>query len=307
LRKKFLKDHIKAHLAVLAANIFFAMNFSAVQYITRELVQPFALNVLRVGISSILFWLLAVVNKSSIKIKKQHIGRFILCALTGVVINQLLFIKGLSMSLVIHASLLTLVTPIFISFIAAYLLKEKFSTYKIAGLILGISGAVMLITRKETGVAGGNVLLGDIYIIINAISYAFYFVLVKPLMKAYPPMHVIRWVFTLGLPAMLLFGWKELTAIEWSAFYPEAYIALLIIVIGATFLAYSFNLYSIHKLGASVTGSYIYTQPVFATLIAVFIMHESLTIYKVAAAVLILVGVFLAGIKTEEEYAVEKT
>jgi drug/metabolite transporter (DMT)-like permease len=302
-----LKGHPKAHLAVLAANIFFAMNFSAVQYITGKLVQPFALNVLRVGVSTVLFWVLAVFYRSSIKIKKQHIGRFILCALTGVVINQLLFIKGLSMSLVIHASLLTLVTPIFISFIAAYLLKEKFSTYKVAGLVLGITGAVMLIAKKETGASGDNVLLGDIYIVINAISYAFYFVLVKPLMKAYAPMHVIRWVFTLGLPVMLSFGWNEFTVIEWSSFYPEAYVALVIIVIGATFLAYSFNLYSIHKLGASVTGSYIYTQPVFATLIAVFVMNEQLTLYKVAAAVLILAGVFLAGIKTEEEYAAEKS
>ena len=294
----------KAHLAVLAANIFFAINFSAVQFITDDYVQPFALNVLRVGVSTILFWLLAVFYRSSVRIKKEHIGRFILCAVTGVIINQLLFIKGLSMTLVIHASLLTLVTPIFITFIAAYLLKEKFSRWKVAGLALGISGAIMLITRKESEGSGEDILTGDILVIINAISYAFYFVLVKPLMREYRPINVLRWVFTMGLPVMLAFGWEELTAIRWSTFNAPVYMSLTLIVIGATFLAYSFNLYSIHKLGASVTGAYIYTQPVFATMIAVFIMNETLTLYKVIAALFILSGVFLAGRNERELVAI---
>jgi drug/metabolite transporter (DMT)-like permease len=144
-----LSDHLKAHLAVLTANILFGINFSAVQFITQKFIQPFGLNVVRVVVSTALFWLLAVIFKSSVKIKREHIGRFILCAITGVAINQLLFIKGLSMSLVIHASLLTLVTPIFITFIAAYLLKEKFSALKIAGLILGITGAVCCVSFKR--------------------------------------------------------------------------------------------------------------------------------------------------------------
>ena len=266
--------------------------------------QPFALNVLRVGVSTILFWLLAVFYRSSVRIKKEHIGRFILCTITGVIINQLLFIKGLSMTLVIHASLLTLVTPIFITFIAAYLLKEKFSRLKVAGLTLGISGAIMLITRKESGGSGEDILTGDILVMINAISYAFYFVLVKPLMREYRPINVLRWVFTMGLPVMLAFGWEELTEIRWSTFDAPAYMSLTLIVIGATFLAYSFNLYSIHKLGASVTGAYIYTQPVFATIIAVLVMNETLTPYKVIAALLILSGVFLAGRNERELVAI---
>jgi drug/metabolite transporter (DMT)-like permease len=296
-----LSDNLKAHLAVFSANIFFGVNFSAVHYITHKFVQPFGLNVLRVAISALLFWLAALLYRSSVKIKREHIGRFVLCAMTGVVINQLLFIKGLSMSLVIHASLLTLVTPIFITFIAAYLLKEKFSAYKIAGLVLGISGAVMLILKREDSGSGNNILIGDILIIINAISYAFYFVLVKPLMAEYRPINVMRWIFTLGLPIMLLFGWNEFTAVDWPSFNANAYMALAWIVIGATFLAYTFNLYSIQQLGASVTGSYIYTQPVFATVIAIFVMNESLTVYKIIAGLLILGGVFLTAKKSEEE------
>jgi drug/metabolite transporter (DMT)-like permease len=292
-----LAKEIKAHLAVLSANLLFGVNYTAVQFITQKFIQPFGLNLIRVTVSSLLFWFVALFYRSGVSIKRKDFGRFFLCAMTGIVINQLLFIKGLSMTLVIHGALLSLVTPILITFIAAYFLKEKPGVYKIIGLTLGISGALMLILRREGSGNGDNILTGDLFIVINAISYSFYFVIVKPLMKEYQPLNVLRWVFTLALPFMFLFGWKQFREIQWQVFTAKEYLALTLIVVGATFLAYTFNLYSIQKLGAGITGAYIYTQPVFATLIAVFILHESLSLYKIAAALLIIAGVFLTSRK----------
>ncbi|HUR11617.1 MAG TPA: DMT family transporter [Flavitalea sp.] len=289
----------KAHAAVLSANLIFGFNFSAVQYITRNWVAPFGLNVIRVTVSSALLWIVLLFGKQQPGIRKEHIGRFILCALTGVVINQLLFIKGLSMTLSIHASLLILVTPIFITFVAAWLGQEGMSVLKIAGLVLGVSGAVMLAMERPGSHKGNDILWGDIFIIINAISYAFYFVLVKPLMKEYSPVHVLRWVFTIGLIVMVPIGWNEFNAIHWSSFSWREFSVLAFIVLFATFFAYLFNIYGIQYLGASITGAYIYTQPVFATLIAVIFLNEMLTWYKAAAAVLIAGGVLLVSRKKE--------
>src|SRR6478672_5975250 len=207
----------KAHVAVLLTNIFFGANFSAVQYIAKRGVPPFGLNVIRVGVSSILFWLLLLFIPQKTWIKKKHISRFLLCAVTGVVINQMLFIKGLTLTLSIHASLLILVTPIFITFIAAWLGRESINVFKLIGLILGIAGSIILVLQKEVAGSGTNIVLGNILIILNAISYAFYFVLVKPLMKIYHPFEVIRWVFTLGFIFMLPIGWNEFTSIQWQS------------------------------------------------------------------------------------------
>jgi drug/metabolite transporter (DMT)-like permease len=191
------------------------------------------------------------------------------------------------------------VTPIFITFIAAYFLKEDFGVLKITGLVLGIAGALMLILKKENKGNGDNILLGDILIIINAISYAIYFILVRPLMKEYKPLNVMRWMFTLGLPVMIVFGWNQFNEIRWVTFSAKEYLLLCVIIIGATFLAYTLNLYSIQKLGASITGAYIYTQPVFAAIIAMVVLNESLTVYKILAAVLIISGVFLTSRKAK--------
>jgi len=244
--------------------------------------------------TTLLLWIFYWANPNKEKIKKIHYKRFILCALLGIVINQLLFIKGLSMTFSIHASLLMLTTPIFITLIAAWILKESLNKFKILGLIMGVIGAVVLVvSRKNTG-NGTDIFWGDIFIIINAISYSYYFILVRPLMKRYNAITVIRILFTIGTIIALPVCWSQFISIPWHNYAPMQFCILSLIIFGGTFLAYVFNLYGIKYLGASVSGSYIYTQPFFATVIAIIFLNESLELYKIVGAFFIFLGVYLS-------------
>jgi drug/metabolite transporter (DMT)-like permease len=291
-----LQTHTKAHLAVLFTNIFFAVNFSMIKYISPVPVGPYGLNILRVGISLVLFWMVWLFGKTSAGIQKKHVPRFLLCGLTGVAINQMLFIKGLTMTSTIHASLLMLCTPLLITIFAFWILKEKITILKSIGLVLGIGGAVLLILSKEK--SGTSSLTGDTLIILNAIAYTLYFILAKPLMLEYHPLHVVRWVFTFGFIMILPFGWFQFNDIDWHSFTISQSAALGFIVFCGTFLAYSFNIFGLKHLGAGVTGSYIYTQPVFAAIIAMIVLHENFTIEKLLAGSMIFGGVFLVSRKT---------
>jgi len=292
-----VKPTTKAHIAVLCTNLFFAANFSFVKLISPSLVGPFALNVLRVGLSLLLFWAVWIFGKTSAGINRKDLGRFILCGLTGVAINQMLFIKGLTLTSTTHASLLMLITPILVTLFAVWVLKEAFTIYKVLGLALGIGGAAFLIAQKESDHHASDYLLGDVLILINAISYSVYFILVKPLMKTYSPLHVVRWVFTFGLIFMLPFGIGQLDEVKWQSFDWVHVLSLIMVVFTGTFLAYFFNAYGIQHIGAGKAGSYIYTQPVFAVVIAIFILNETLSWQKVLAAVLIFTGVFLVNFR----------
>ena len=292
-----MKPEAKAHIAVLSTNLFFAINFSLVKYISPALIKPYAVNILRVGVSLILFWLLWTMSDVKPHIQRKHWLRFFLCGLTGIAINQMFFIKGLTYTSAIHASLLILLTPILITVFAFTVLKEKVTIIKAAGLALGIGGAVLLVLSKEQSSSASNYLFGDILIIINAISYTVYFIIVKPLMAEYPPLHVIRWVFTFGFIMILPFGWNEFATISWEKLEWSHYLSILFIVVPGTFLAYFFNIYGIQHLGAGTTGSYIYTQPVFAAIIAVIFFHEQLTPAKLLVGIMIFLGVFLVSFK----------
>ena len=200
---------------------------------------------------------------------------------------------GVSLTLPTHAALLLLITPILISLAAVYILKEKLSIYKILGLTLGITGAVILITAKNTGGYAKDIFLGDVLIILNAIVYAVYFILVKPLMQEYNPLHVIRWVFTIGFFMLLPLGFNQVTQVDFVAFSSLEWMCILLVVVAGTFFAYFFNIYGLKTLGAGITGAYIYTQPVFAAIIANIFLGEVLDRYKILAAILIFTGVFL--------------
>lgn len=288
----------KAHLALLGTNIFFAINFTAIKYLVNGgFAQPFAINIIRVAITAILLWVLFIFKPVKTFILRRDAGRLFLCALTGVAINQLLFVKGLSLTHSIHASLLMLTTPILITILAAWILKEQLTKLNTAGLLLGITGATLLVMNRDESGSARNVLWGDVLIILNAVSYTIYFILVKPLMERYNGVVIIRVVFTIGFFMMLPFCWQEAGEVKWQTFTPLAWLCLFFVVITGTFLAYLFNIYGIRILGAGVAGSYIYSQPFFAAAIAVFFLNEGLGLTKVAAAACIFLGVYLSNKK----------
>ena len=286
----------RARAGLLATNLFFAANLSAVKYFTgNNLIGAYAINLIRIGVSVFLFWVLFLFNTKKEKIEKKDIPKFIWCALSAIALNQMLFVKGLSYTFSIHASLLLLTSPILITFIAAWILKERINTTKIIGLVLGISGATILITsRKNTG-PGNDILWGDILVLMSTVLYTIYFILVKPLMNKYSSLTVMRWTFTFGLIMIIPFCVTEFNAIPWHKFAWKEYWLLFVLVIPGTFLAYIFNVYGIKVLGASVAGAYIYFQPVFAVTIATLFLKEDLELYKIVAGVLIFAGVYLVN------------
>lgn len=289
----------KAHLALLATSLFFSINFSSIKYLTvHQFAKPFGLNLVRVLVACGLFWFLFLFNRSSEKIKRKDVPRFFLCALTGIVINQLFFLKGLSYTYPIHGALLMLMTPVMIAIVAAFWLREGLGRQKITGLGLALSGAVILVLSGKNSESASNVFLGDLFIIINAISYSLYFILVKPLMKTYEPATIMRIMFLMGLICMLPVCWTEFSTISWSALDSYGWMNMALLTVGGTFLNYYLNIYGIKILGASVAGSYIYTQPLMTAAISMIFMGEPLEPYKWIAGLFIFTGLFIENYRT---------
>ena len=292
-----LNSTTKAHLALITANLLFGINFSVVKVISPNLILPLGLNFMRVLVATSLFWLLFLFHRKNAGIAKKDIPRFILCAITGIAINQILFIKGLVLTTPIHAALLILGTPVFILLLSFITRTEEISFLKIAGLFTALAGGIVLVMSKESSALGSNILLGDIFVLVNAISYAVYMLLVKPLTQSYSPLQVTRWVFTFGLCIVLPYCWRDFSVTNWSLFSPGAWAALSLVVIGATFLAYLLIAYGIHHLSPAITGAYIYTQPIFSAGIAIIYLNEEPALYKLLAAMLIFTGVYLINRK----------
>ena len=126
--------------------------------------------------------------------------RLALCGLTGVAINQLCFFNGLALTSPLHASLIMTIVPIFVLVASALILGTAITGRKLGGITIGGIGAatLLLLSNSEKAVDVASSLEGDLLILVNALAYGIYLVVVKPLMAKYKPITVISWVFLFG-------------------------------------------------------------------------------------------------------------
>ena len=183
---------------------------------------------------SCFFWILALFyNKYKIQLK--DIPLFILCGIFGVAVNQLFFFHGLNLSSSFNSGIIMSMNPIMVGVLSYFMLKEKPTLMKIAGVLLGASGAILLTLKGAVG--SGDSIIGDLFLIINAMSYALYLVLVKPLMSRYAPITVITWVFTFGLFFVCIFPSTipDLLQTDFGTIPSEIYLKIVYIIVGVTF------------------------------------------------------------------------
>ena len=220
-----------------------------------------------------------------------------LCALFGIAINQLMFFNGLSMTHPINAAVIMTSTPILVLIMAAVIIKERITGLKTLGIVVGLVGTLIILLVGKKLSFGSSTFLGDLMILVNASSYGVYLVILSPLMRKYQPITVIKWVFLFGLIMVFPFGIGEFQQIEWSTFPPPIIWATVFVVVGLSFFAYLFNIFGLKYLSPSVVSTYIYLQPVLASVFAIAMGKDSLTWIKVVSALLICTGVYLVSVK----------
>ena len=294
----------KAHLALLSANIIYAASFTIAKQVTPEYIKPFGFVLIRAVGAAILFWVLAWLTTKEKTVRKDF-PKLIVLAMFGVTINQMLFIKGLSITTPIDAAIMMVTTPILVLIIASIIIKERITLLKLAGIVIGFSGAAnLMLDGSNLNIKSGN-LLGDLFVFINALSWGTYIVLVKPFMKKYKTVTILKWTFLFGAVLVFPFGINELAEINWETMPSKILISASFIVFATTFLAYLLNIYSLNELSPSVVSAYIYLQPLLATAIALAFGKDQLSVSKIVSAVLIFAGVYLVSIPVKKESIIE--
>jgi drug/metabolite transporter (DMT)-like permease len=240
----------------------------------------------------ILFWLLSFFGPKE-KIAKADFPRIIAAALFGVALNMLTFFKGLSYTSPIMGAVLMVTTPMIVLVLSAFIMKERMENRKIVGIILGLAGTTTLILYGKSVVNAPNASLGNLLVFINAVSYGFYLVIVKKLMDKYNAFTFVKWIYTFGFLMVLPFGWSEFQAIAFEQLPTDIFWKIGFVVVFSTFLTYLLNLISMRELKPTTVAVFIYLQPLFATIFAVSLGKDDLSVVKLISAVLIFVGVYL--------------
>ena len=288
----------KVHGSLFLVALIYAATFSIAKEVMPHYIKPMGLITIRVwGAVSLLWVTHFLFVKESIFGKKDFL-MLLKCAVFGVAANMLLFFKGLAITTPINAAILMVTTPLFVAFFSFFLLNEKVTKLKVIGLCFGVFGAILLLLGPSLSF-NSTTLWGDLMVMTNAIIYAYYLIIAKPLLHKYSPITVIKWTFFFGGLLVIPFGFTELKEVQWQAIPNSIWSAIIFLIIGATYITYVLNAWALRNANATLVGAYIYLQPVLATIIAVSMGKDSLTLPKVLFSLLIFTGVYLVGLPND--------
>lgn len=285
----------KVHCSLFIVSLIYAATFSIAKEVMPQYIKPMGLITIRVWGAVSLLWVTHFLFVKETIYGKKDFLMLLKCAVFGVAANMLLFFKGLAITTPINAAILMVTTPLFVAFFSFFLLNEQVTKLKVVGLSCGIIGAILLLLGPSLSF-NSTTLWGDLMVMTNAIIYAYYLIIAKPLLHKYSPLTVIKWTFLFGGLLVIPFGFTELKQVQWQTIPNAIWSAIIFLVIGATYITYVLNAWALRNANATLVGAYIYLQPVLATIIAVSIGKDSLTLPKILFSFLIFIGVYLVGL-----------
>jgi drug/metabolite transporter (DMT)-like permease len=295
-----MTSNFKAHISLFTAQVIYALNYSIAKDLMPNHIKPFGLVMLRITGACILFWLVSLFTKPE-KLEKGDLLKFMLLAVFGVAVNQVFFIWGLNLTKPINSAIIMVSNPIAVVIFTIIVFKERLTFVKLTGLGLGVIGALTLLLFKAHGsfAIGSETVAGDLMTLLNSLSWAVFVVMAKPYMQKYQTVTVMKWIFLFGFLYVCPIGMPDLFDVNWSDLTAQIVFAMAFVVVATTFLAYFLNTYALKTLSSSIVSMYIYLQPFLATLIAIFLGKDELTLIKIISGTLIIAGVYLASLKNK--------
>ena len=285
------------HLAVAGAYIIFGLNVIFCKDIARsDVFSPIAIFTLRALFAGALFWIAALLRPKE-QIDRKDFPKIILASFLGLFVPQMTFLAALSHATAIDISVIGTFTPIFTMFVAAIFLKEPITPMKAGGVAISFAGVLLLIFNsvRATGGVEHTQPPGFVLLLLNALSFASYLGIFRPLIAKYSVVTFMKWMFLFSLLMSLPFSVRELATCDYTAVSGQVYGELGFLILFATFFAYFMIPYAQQRLRPTVVSMYVYLQPIVTAVIAIAMRQDTLSWQKVCATLLIFVGVALVN------------
>lgn len=287
----------RVHSALLIVSVLFGVNYVVAKYALRE-ISPLALVFVRTsGTTILLFIAYALMSPRASRpaFTRREYGELFFYSLLGTTINQICFLEGLSRSTATNAAVMYMTVPLLTLGFAVLLGRERPSARGVAGVVIGLAGALLLVIPRGHVDFSADTTIGNGILLFGGASYALYLVLTKPILSRHDPLRVTAWVFLfsglttlpIGLGGVMNVAATGLTGIGWAS--------VIYVVVGATTLPYLLNNWALVRVTASVVAVYIFVQPIVAGTLGRLLLSEAFGPNTAVAALLVVTGVMLSA------------
>jgi drug/metabolite transporter (DMT)-like permease len=272
------------------AVVFWGISFVATKAALRE-VAPVTLIFCRFAIGAVV--LLALVRQLP---PRESWPQLAVMGFLGVFVHQMLQAYGLTLTSATNSGWLIGLTPLWSAVLSAIVLRERFSAWKVIGLIGGFAGALLVVTRGDFSarVLGRPSTIGDLLIFISTINWSIYSVIGHPTIRKLGPRRATSGAMLFGAAMLAPFfiakqGWRELPHLT-----PAGWGALLFLSIGCSALGYLFWYGALEHVEVSRVASLLYIEPLITFLAAAVLLGERVSGTVIAGGLIVLVSVVIA-------------
>jgi drug/metabolite transporter (DMT)-like permease len=285
------KSALAPHLALVTVQILFA-TWPIVGKIALRTVPAVALVGFRALGASLALMAVAGMSGKLQRIKIENWPLLILSSILGLVLNQILFTKGLSLTTAINSTLLSTTIPVFTLLVGVILRTDRATMRRLLGIALAAAGVLYLVGPGRADFSA-DTRTGDLLIVANSLCYGAYIAVSKDLVRRYNSLAVIAWIFVVGCiitfpAAAISLGTISVSSISWQVWLEILYIVLL-----PTAGAYYLNAWALARVPPSTVAIYIYLQPLIAFVLAPLVLREPLSSRAIIASLLIFCGVLV--------------
>ena len=278
-------------LALLTVQLLFAIHYVAAKHLLEHIPPP-AWAALRVTGAAAIMLAFTRHDWPRWPRSRRMWARLALLSVFGVIVNQILFVEGLSRTVPSHSALINTSIPVVTLLAAVLLRQEHFDRRKIAAVAVALTGVLILLRVEDFDPSAGTV-QGDLLTLANASSFSVFLVLSRPVARELGARIVTPIVFGIGAIAITLFGLPSLVSTDWSAVPPLVWLLAMVIVLGPTVGTYALNVWALRRVESSRVALFVYLQFVLAAPLSAWLLDEPLSLRLIPAAALVFLGVAL--------------
>ncbi len=280
----------KKYIMIFAV-IFWAGAFIAGKY-TANVINPITITFLRFLIASVVLDVYLLIKKTTIDFNRQLIKESIILAVIGMIAYHYFFYTALKYTTAINSSLIAATNPFFTYMLSIVFLHTKPKLNKFAYIIIAFFSVSMIVVNWDlSSVFNGGVNPGDLFMALAVFFWASYSILVKKFIVNYNPLILTTVVF--NITAILLIPFANYSQISMFFDYDlNIIISILYMGIFPTVFGYMIQQYSIKEIGPERTNIYINLVPVFAIILSIVILHESIDLLNIISGIIVVGAVY---------------
>jgi len=251
---------------------------------------PGEVALLRFGTASLVLGVYATATRMRLP-AKADLGRILAAGLLGITIYHVCLNFGEVTVQAGAAALLISLSPIVTALLSTRFLGERLSVIGWTGICVSFAGGALI----AFGEGGGGFSLdpGAGLILVATLSTSLYFITSKPLLERYSAIEFTTYAIWAGTAPMLVFA--PTLAEQWAGIGDPATLAVLYLGVFPGAVAYVLWSHGLSKMPASRVSTFLYFQPVNATLIAWVWLREVPGALEIVGGIVSVLGVVIVN------------